>query len=118
MATEASYHAAQEAGDHQGGGLQEAIQAILSRALPDEDVNDTNYIFLRFVRENLPAGLIGIIFAIIFLSAWEVSRRRLIPWRPVRWLIFINGIFEPKDKPMHEYRVSQWYTLGWGVFAS
>ncbi|MFN8245242.1 MAG: sodium:solute symporter [Ferruginibacter sp.] len=117
MATEASYHAAQEAGDHQGAaGYRKQYRAILSRALPDEDVNDTNYIFLRFVRENLPAGLIGIIFAIIFLSAWGSIAAALNSLAACTMVDFHKRYFEPKDKPMHEYRVSQWYTLGWGVF--
>jgi SSS family transporter len=117
MATEASYHAAQEAGDHQGAaGYRKQYRAILSRALPDEDVNDTNYIFLRFVRENLPAGLIGIIFAIIFLSAWGSIAAALNSLAACTMVDFHKRYFEPKDKPMHEYRVSQWYTLGWGIF--
>ncbi len=117
MATEASYHAAQEAGDHQGAaGYRKQYRAILSRALPDEDVNDTNYIFLRFVRENLPAGLIGIIFAIIFLSAWGSIAAALNSLAACTMVDFHKRYFVPKDKPMHEFRVSQWYTLGWGVF--
>ncbi len=117
MATEASYHAAQEAGDHQGAaGYRKQYRAILSRALPDEDVNDTNYIFLRFVRENLPAGLIGIIFAIIFLSAWGSIAAALNSLAACTMVDFHKRYFVPKDKPMHEYRVSQWYTLGWGIF--
>src|SRR5207344_3371988 len=32
--------------------------------------NDTNYIFLRFVVDNLPVGLVGLLIAIIFLASW------------------------------------------------
>jgi SSS family transporter len=34
------------------------------------DDNDTNYIFLRFVVDYLPAGLVGLLIAIIFLASW------------------------------------------------
>src|SRR4030095_8979067 len=34
------------------------------------DGNDTNYIFLRFVVDYLPAGLVGLLIAIIFLASW------------------------------------------------
>ena len=34
------------------------------------DSKDTNYIFLRFVVDYLPAGLIGLLIAIIFLASW------------------------------------------------
>jgi Na+/proline symporter len=32
--------------------------------------NDTNYIFLRFVIDYLPEGLVGLIIAVIFLASW------------------------------------------------
>ncbi|HET6722683.1 MAG TPA: sodium:solute symporter, partial [Chitinophagaceae bacterium] len=34
------------------------------------DSNDTNYIFLRFVVDNLPVGMVGLLIAIIFLASW------------------------------------------------
>ena len=37
---------------------------------PDNDGNDTNYIFLRFVGDHIPSGIVGLIIAIIFLAAW------------------------------------------------
>ena len=38
--------------------------------MPGADVNDTNYIFLRFVVDYLPVGLVGLLIAVIFLAAW------------------------------------------------
>ena len=38
--------------------------------MPGQEINDTNYIFLRFVLDYLPHGLIGLLIAMIFLSAW------------------------------------------------
>lgn len=32
--------------------------------------SDTNYIFLHFVRTMLPAGLVGLIFAVVILASW------------------------------------------------
>ncbi len=34
------------------------------------DTNDTNYIFLYFVKHTLPKGLVGLLFAVIFLASW------------------------------------------------
>src|SRR5690606_2785212 len=48
---------------------RDSIRRIVGKALPDTDVNDTNFIFLRFVGDNLPHGLIGLIIAIIFLAS-------------------------------------------------
>jgi Na+/proline symporter len=32
--------------------------------------SDTNYIFIRFVTDHLPKGLVGLLIAVIFLAAW------------------------------------------------
>ena len=43
---------------------------VLKKALPAQDVNDTNYIFFRFVIDYLPKGLVGLLIAVIFLASW------------------------------------------------
>src|SRR5690606_16824625 len=50
--------------------LREEAKVIIKKADPAADTNDTNYIFLNFVIHYLPRGLIGLLFAIIFLAAW------------------------------------------------
>ena len=53
---------------------QAKFRATIKRWLDDPEVkgdsNDTNYIFLRFVIDHLPKGIIGLLIAVIFLSAW------------------------------------------------
>ncbi|HVU83763.1 MAG TPA: hypothetical protein VHC50_02920, partial [Puia sp.] len=53
---------------------QAKFRATIRRWLDDPEVkgdsNDTNYIFLRFVVDHLPKGIIGLLIAVIFLSAW------------------------------------------------
>ena len=36
--------------------------------MPNEDVSDTNFVFLRFAMDYFPKGLIGLFIAILFLS--------------------------------------------------
>ena len=52
------------------GELRSTYKTFLGKADPAADLNDTNYIFLRFVIDNLPKGLIGLLIAIIFLASW------------------------------------------------
>ena len=50
--------------------IRKEYKTVLAKALPSADNSDTNYIFLRFVVDFLPKGLIGLLIAIIFLAAW------------------------------------------------
>ena len=50
--------------------MKKNYKTLIAKAVPGADTNDTNYIFLRFVVDQLPRGLIGLLIAIIFLAAW------------------------------------------------
>src|SRR5690606_19490450 len=50
--------------------MRDSAKQYINRAAPAADNGDTNYIFLYFVQHNLPKGLVGLLFAIIFLASW------------------------------------------------
>jgi SSS family transporter len=92
-------------------------KAVLQKAIPGDDANDTNFIFLRFVKDNLPIGLIGLLFAVIFLSAWGSIAAALNSLAACSVVDFHKKFFVKKELPEQDYKVSQWYTFGWGVFS-
>ena len=97
--------------------LRKEYKEVLKKALPGEDVNDNNYIFLQFVKENLPVGLIGLVFAIIFLASWGSIAAALNSLAACTVVDFHKKFFVKKETFLEDYKVSQWYTLGWGVFS-
>jgi len=114
---EAKYATAFTAGDKtEANTIRKTFKGVMERALPDQKPNDTNYIFLWFVKENLPVGLIGLIFAIIFLAAWGSIAAALNSLAACSVVDFHKKFFVKKETELEDYKVSQWYTLGWGVF--
>lgn len=95
-------------------GLRSEFKAI-SQKVSGKDVNDTNYVFLSFVKTYLPSGLRGLLIAIIFLAAWGSIAAALNSLAASSVVDFHQRI-TGKDKPFDEYTVSKWYTFGWGVF--
>jgi solute:Na+ symporter, SSS family len=91
-------------------------KAMIKKALPNEDTNDNNFIFLRFVKDNLPVGLIGLLFAVIFLSAWGSIAGALNSLAACTMIDFHKKFFQKYEGDEHDYKTSQWYTFGWGVF--
>lgn len=117
LLTEKKYDEARQKQDFQNAALiRDEYKTILSKSLPGTDVNDNNYIFLRFVKDHLPAGLIGLIFAIIFLAAWGSIAAALNSLAACTMVDFHKRFFARENAPLEEYKISQWYTLGWGVF--
>jgi SSS family transporter len=80
------------------------------------DNNDTNYIFLNFVVTYLPAGLVGLLIAIIFLASWGSIAAALNSLASSSMVDFHRKFSKKEIKAEDEYRISQWYTLAWGMF--
>jgi len=80
------------------------------------DSNDTNYIFLRFVVDYLPAGLVGLLIAIIFLASWGSIAAALNSLSSCSMVDFHRRFAKNPITPEKEYQWSKWYTLAWGVF--
>ncbi len=80
------------------------------------DNNDTNYIFLRFVVDNLPVGLVGLLIAIIFLASWGSIAAAINSLASCTMIDFHRRFTKKKESGEEEYRLSKWYTLAWGIF--
>jgi solute:Na+ symporter, SSS family len=80
------------------------------------DKNDTNYIFLRFVIDYLPAGLVGLLIAIIFLASWGSIAAALNSLSSSTVVDFHRRFSKKPLSNEAEFQLSKRYTLGWGVF--
>lgn len=105
------------ANDHEGQkALKSEYTVVLGKALNGEDTNDTNYIFLKFVLDYLPHGLIGLLIAVIFLAAWGSIAAALNSLAACSVVDIHKKYFNRKMTPKDDYRISKLYTLFWGVF--
>lgn len=106
--------------------LQEADEAIkavkadvvklIKQNNPTADTSDVNYVFLRFVLDYLPHGLIGLLIAVIF-SASMGSIAAAYNSLASTTIIDIYKRNMKTDANDHHYLVaSRWATIGWGIF--
>ncbi|HRN71909.1 MAG TPA: sodium:solute symporter [Ginsengibacter sp.] len=89
---------------------------LIRKALPGQDVNDTNYIFLRFVMDYLPEGLIGLLIAIIFLASWGSVAAALNSLAACTMVDIHKKYWNKNLTAEKDYRYSKLYTLFWGIF--
>lgn len=100
--------------DSAGAGFRNQFKAI-SKEVSTRDTNDTNYVFLSFVKEHLPSGLRGLLIAIIFLAAWG-SIAAALNSLAASTVVDMHQRFTAKAEPEQEYRISKIYTFLWGGF--
>jgi SSS family solute:Na+ symporter len=100
----------------QSDSLRRKVQRWIGSSEVGGDSNDTNYIFLRFVVDYLPAGLIGLLIAIIFLASWGSIAAAINSLASCSMVDFHRRFRKEKETGEDEYRLSQKYTLVWGIF--
>ncbi|HTQ65591.1 MAG TPA: sodium:solute symporter [Puia sp.] len=92
----------------------------IKRWLKDKSVggdgNDTNYIFLRFVVDYLPKGLVGLLIAVIFLAAWGSIAASLNSLASCTIVDFHRQFSKKTISEKKEYALSRLYTFLWGIF--
>ncbi|MEO6818121.1 MAG: sodium:solute symporter [Ginsengibacter sp.] len=96
--------------------IRNEYKAVLTKALPGESANDTNFIFLRFVIDYLPKGLIGLLIAVIFLAAWGSIAAALNSLASCTVVDIHKRFLKKEMTPQMDYRISKFYTFLWGVF--
>ena len=94
---------------------KKVMAMVKESGLPVEQ-SDTNYIFIRFVMDHMPKGLIGLLIAVIFLAAWGSIAATLNSLSSSTLVDFHKIYVNQQPSPEEEFRLSKWYTLFWGVF--
>ena len=104
--------------------LRKSYKSLIRSNAVKGDDNDTNYIFLRFVVDYLPKGLVGLLIAIIFLAAWgsiAAALNSLASCSVIDFhLRFKKHHLHPQisdEEEIRKYHLSKYFTLGWGIFS-
>jgi SSS family solute:Na+ symporter len=100
----------------QSDTLRDKVKTWINSKEVKGDGNDTNYIFIRFVVDYLPSGLVGLLIAIIFLASWGSIAAAINSLASCSMVDFHRRFTKKKDTGEDEYKLSKWYSLGWGIF--
>jgi hypothetical protein len=109
----AEYRAAQKAVD---SARQDAAQLVV-RTGGEKGFTDANYIFLSFVTRYMPAGIVGLLIAVIFAATMSASSGEINSLAAVT-VMDIYRRYIRRDATDHHYlQASRLATLFWGIYA-
>lgn len=80
------------------------------------DPNDTNYVFLSFVTEYLPVGLVGLLIAIILLASMGSTASGINSLASTSIIDFYKRFINKTASPQTYLDASRWATAAWGLF--
>ncbi|MEO6833464.1 MAG: sodium:solute symporter [Chitinophagaceae bacterium] len=105
-----------QAADQAALDIRQNVQTLMTKNDAAADTNDTNYVFLSFVTEYLPVGMVGLLIAIIFLAAMGSTASGLNSLASTTIVDFYKRFISKSGSDKHYLNASRWATVGWGGF--
>jgi SSS family transporter len=96
---------------------QTNLDAARTDALKLSGANDTNYIFLSFVTQYLPIGVVGLVIAVIFTAAMSAISGEINSLATVTVIDIYKRHLAKGSSDMHYLHASRVATVFWGVYA-
>lgn len=97
-------------------GLRDQAVALIKKADPNAETNDKDYVFIHFILNNLPRGLIGLLLAVILSAAMSSTASELNALGSTT-TIDLYKRNRPGKREKHYVAVSRAFTLLWGIIA-
>jgi SSS family transporter len=96
---------------------QTNLDAARADALNLSGANDTNYIFLSFVTNYLPVGIVGLVVAVIFTAAMSAISGEINSLATVTVIDIYKRHIAKKSSDKHYLGASRVATVFWGIYA-
>lgn len=97
-------------------GLRDESREVIS-AVRGTSSNDVNYVFPSYLIEYVPAGVLGLMIAVIFAAAMSSLDSELTALSSATVIDFYKRWWKKDATDAHTLAISRLATLLWGVFA-
>ena len=97
--------------------VREDVRGLIIQNDPDADTEDNDYVFLNFITNYLPKGLVGLLLAVIFSAAMSSTSSELNALASTTSVdIYKRSLVQGRDDH-HYLNASKLLTLMWGLIA-
>ena len=97
--------------------IKVASKAIVKKVDAAIEANDKDYVFIHFIINNLPRGLIGLLLAVILSAAMSSTASELNALASTTAIDLYKRNIKGEKSDAHYVTASKWFTLVWGVIA-
>jgi Na+/proline symporter len=97
--------------------VRENARRLLQSADPGTTANDSDYVFIRFILDHLPHGIIGLLVAAFFAAAFSSKAAELNALGSTTTVDFYRHLVRRDAADEHYVRASKWFTALWGLVA-
>ncbi|WP_396191779.1 sodium:solute symporter [Flavobacterium sp.] len=97
--------------------LRDQAKELIAKADPKAETNDKDYVFLYFILNYLPKGLIGLLLAVILSAAMSSSASGLNALASTTTIDIYKRNRKKEESEKHYVNATKFFTLLWGIIA-
>ncbi|WP_339703119.1 sodium:solute symporter [Algoriphagus aquimarinus] len=97
--------------------IRDEVKDLIVTNDPVAETRDTDYVFMRFVMDNLPNGIIGLLFAVIFSAAMSSTASELNALGSTTTIDLYKRSIKKGASDKHYLKSSKLFTAFWGLGA-
>ncbi len=116
-AAEAAARAAVLRSEARSEAVRDEARQALRAARPGAAANDSDYVFITFILDHLPHGIIGLLVAAFFAAAFSSKAAELNALGSTTTVDFYRHLFRREAPDAHYVTASKWFTALWGLVA-
>jgi SSS family transporter len=100
--------------------IRDIARSLIDKAATKQNIkiesNDKDYVFIHFILNNLPRGLIGLLLAVILSAAMSSTSSELNALGSTTTIDLYKRNTSEKTEE-HMVKASKWFTFAWGIMA-
>ena len=97
--------------------VREDVKALVKSNNPTAEINDKDYIFMSYVMDYLPHGIIGLLFAVMFSAAMSSTASELNALASTTTVDLYKRSMVKNKTDYHYLKSSKYFTFLWGILA-
>ncbi|TNE52466.1 MAG: sodium:solute symporter [Deltaproteobacteria bacterium] len=97
--------------------LRANAKVLVKKAYPKAETKDSDYVFITFIMNMLPIGLIGLLLAVILSAAMSSTASELNALGTTTVVDFYRRVFKKEASDRHFVLASKAFTVFWGLVA-
>lgn len=97
--------------------LRNEAQTVIAKANPAAETNDKDYVFIHFILNHLPKGVIGLLLAMVLCAAMSSTSSELNALATTTTIDLYKRNQKSEKSDDHYLKASKWFTFLWGIMA-
>lgn len=97
--------------------IREEVKELITAQNPAAATKDTDYVFITFIMNYLPMGIVGLLLAVIFSAAMSSTASELNALATTSVVDLYRRLFRQKESDKHYLNTSKVMTVLWGCIA-